>query len=329
MLKKAFLLCILGSFLLSSNNFADTAKKTKKMHQVKKSVHVKKATTPNSEVHENKNRCVDCIYPPINQFDSLPVLEAPLSTTPTEKMISKQPHAFTIRPVVALSAGLNFVNNQSQALSVPYITNFYYNYNWSGSVANPQPFGGLFLGLEMPLIQNKKFPLNWQTGVSYYLPFEPYTVNGTHPVAINNIMFNSFPYSYDIFSQQLLWDNKFLTTVSSFYHPYLSLGFGVAQNRVSHYQAEINNEIPLSIADGTSNAFSYQLGAGIDVDLKMIPHLDNWRLGLGYRYASMGQASFGQINQGSSRFKVPNSTLKPNLITQEVVLQISYMFDPL
>jgi opacity protein-like surface antigen len=252
-----------------------------------------------------------------------------LSALADSNLTHNKKQTAAVKPVVALSGGINFINiNQS------YTTNYttpsgptVYTTDWNGSAKNTQGMAGLFLGLELPF-SIKEYPLAWQFGLAYYTDFSPYKISGNTKQGFGSI-YPAYAYNYSIRSNQILFDNKLLMTFSEHYHPYFSVGLGMAINRAYDYQTIDNNpdNNPFSFANNTNNSFAYTVGLGLDMDVKFIPHLKGLRAGLGYRYVDFGTASLGRPITNSFSIEAPDALrLKQSLSAHQILAQLTYVF---
>jgi opacity protein-like surface antigen len=227
--------------------------------------------------------------------------------------------------VVSVGSGINFIDiNQSSPINYSINDNLIKN-NWNGNAHTTQGMAGIFVGAELPINIKKQPFFIWQFGLAYYTPFSDYTLSG---ITEQGIPGPQYTYSYSIQSSQLLFDNKFLMMPDEYYHPYLSAGIGIANNRAYNYQRAYNASYPeysLGFADNMSNSLSYELGFGLDLDLDFIPHLEGWRFGIGYRYINLGTVSSGIPLNGT--LPIDNSIrLKQSLASQQILAQLSYIF---
>jgi hypothetical protein len=237
-----------------------------------------------------------------------------------------------LRPVVAVSGGVNFINvNQSiynnYSFLVPYL-NFF-----NGSGRATQGLAGIFAGFEMPVLRGllPKPQLAWQFGLEYFHGFSSFAVSGITGQGQGGLGNPLYNYSYRIQpTQVLLFDNKLLMTVGEIYHPYLSAGIGVARNTASNYQTSIISPgamDPFTFANKTIYSFSYAVGAGLDVDIKYFKRLPGLRAGIGYRYINLGIASLGQgTSLNNPAAPIDGSTVQQALFAHEVLVQVSYIF---
>ena len=102
--------------------------------------------------------------------------------------------------------------------------------------------------------------------------------------------------------------------------PYVSASLGEAFNRAYSY-----TEYPVTTADvpmtqpfgnHSTKSFTYSVGFGVDADITK--HL---RLGAGYRFANLGNASLGVTSLQTGTHTISNA----NLYTNELLAQISYI----
>ncbi|WP_298624939.1 outer membrane beta-barrel protein [uncultured Legionella sp.] len=101
--------------------------------------------------------------------------------------------------------------------------------------------------------------------------------------------------------------------------PYLSGSFGAGFNSSHSYNtlSRLPYVYPSPwFADNTTVAFSYTLGAGLQ--MMLAPH---WQIGVGYEWADWGKSYLGE--DGSTITKGPRLT---HLYTNELLFSLSYLF---
>ncbi len=217
--------------------------------------------------------------------------------------------------VATVSGGAAFVTQpaQNQTLTLTQDNKTVTNYYTPQSSQNLTGMAGVFIGVE------KNFSMvAWQIGFGYYylLPFD---VKGTASYPLNNVVAQSH-YQYKVQSQQLLVESKLLLPLAKRWYPYVMVGVGPALNRSSDYsETPFNgdNSGNYVFGDQQTIAFSYSVGAGLDVALT-----DAWRLGIGYRFSDLGAVGLGKPTNQTA-----DVTLNQNhLYAQSVLLQLSYVF---
>ncbi len=175
---------------------------------------------------------------------------------------------------------------------------------------------GVFIGPEYDLYQET---MRWQTGVSYYANPNPYQTEGIR-YAYSLPDEGNIRYSYEVFSQRLLFENKYLWEMTDRLFGYLMGGLGVAFNEAKNYQETALNGRTLAngnFEDHTYTAFTYTLGLGLEVAV-----IDDMRVGLGYQFSDLGKVSLGDFNQGNLGATLMND----HTPTQELVFLLSYTF---
>ncbi len=216
-----------------------------------------------------------------------------------------------LRPVFTLSSGFANANMRSStSINFGSFQNSYVG----GSHSDTDFDSGLFLGGEALLLQN----WSGQIGLSYFQN-SPFVESGT-VYQFSDPAFNNLNYQYQIISRRISIDAKLLYAFCQIWHPYLAVSLGEAFNKAYNY-----TETPASTADvsltppfgnHTTNAFSYSLGLGIDLDIT-----NHWRLGLGYRFVDLGSASLGVTPSQIGTHTISNTPIYVN----EVLLRISFL----
>jgi opacity protein-like surface antigen len=216
-----------------------------------------------------------------------------------------------IKPVVTLSLGNDHVNFDNPNTTVPFlaISNIYAGNN----TRDNQLFGGIFLGAQ------KAFRRNWfwQFGFGYYDNAD-YQVSG-QVYQDSDPSMNNLGYTYGINSNRVLAETKILATLKNIFHPYVDGGVGAAFNASSSYsEFDISDGsgFPMSqpFASKTTTNFAYMIGFGVDTDLTKL-----LRVGLGYRFVDLGDASLGLSPLQSGTAVIKNNHITSN----EALIQIS------
>jgi opacity protein-like surface antigen len=214
-----------------------------------------------------------------------------------------------IRPVVTVSAGLARANVYStKSIMFGSYPNAYNGTNHDDTEWD----GGVFVGAEMMLPQNWA----WQLGLSYFQNND-FTENG-NVYQFADPAYNNLTYRYQIQSRRLALETKLSHACHQIWHPYLTASVGEAFNKATSYtEFPITSaDVPMtqSFADHSTSSFTYTVGFGVDVDMT-----DHVRLGAGYRFMDLGNASLGV-----SSLQTGNNTLSnSHLYTNEVLAQLS------
>ncbi len=232
-----------------------------------------------------------------------------------------------IRPVVSFFTGVVGINANNQSLAYASSNDNLYVYHHQGG-SNTNAFVGAFLGIETRLPQPKFFI---QTGVEYsYFGNTPF--KGVHSVGVEPATSTRYNYHYYVQTQQVLAVAKLFTTATlpvanhPLLYPYVSVGLGAAFNDAGQYSATTAETGSINLTpmfkSHTQTDFSYSVGLGVETNVN--PHA---RLGLGYRFASFGNASLGsgQVALNHYTFPVPFTLNMPNTYANQFVMQISYL----
>lgn len=185
---------------------------------------------------------------------------------------------------------------------------------------------GAFLGIELPLIQQKLFI---QTGIEYEY-ISNTTISGSNTVGIEPETATAYNYQWQLETQQLLAVAKLFTSFQPLkfnpIYPYISVGLGSAFNKSSHFKSVTEETGSINIAPSfrnhTQTSFTYSLGLGVDIPLN-----NNIRIGLGYRFSDLGPASLndGVVVFNQYRAPIPFTLETTNNYTNQFIGQISYV----
>lgn len=131
---------------------------------------------------------------------------------------------------------------------------------------------------------------------------------------------DQYSYHYDILTRQLLVESKLLYGYKERYHPYALLGLGAAFNTANDYGTNVPPFLTFTrqYQNNTQTSFTYNVGAGIDVDI-----LDHLRLGLGYRFADFGQFKLG--NASIDTTNVSGTFSQTHLYASEILAQLTFV----
>jgi opacity protein-like surface antigen len=216
------------------------------------------------------------------------------------------------RPVIALSAGLAFTSDAGKSDDFPlYSSN--YDYDAEHNTQNRGVAGG-FVGVEFPVYQNWAM----QTGFAYYQTTS-FKASGDLTQGIDPQSAQTYDYHYSIMSRQFLIESKLLTKVYKRFHPYVSVGLGVASNVAKGYEVDydpLRDFTPL-YEDKTTTSFTYNVGVGVDYALT-----ENLRFGVGYRFTDLGKAGLGDGEL--QKTPIAETLEQSHLYAQELLFQLSY-----
>ncbi len=214
------------------------------------------------------------------------------------------------KPIMSLSLGSDRTNVYStkSITLIPPFQNAYIGTNHYDTEA----VIGLFLGAETFFSQNWA----WQLGLSYFQS-SVFTENG-NVYQFSDPAFNNLTYQYNIQSRRIYLETKVSPVWRQIWHPYLSLGAGEAFNKAYAYiETPVSSEnLPMAqpFAGHTTQSFTYLGGIGMDIDMGK-----NVRMGVGYRFVNLGNASLGMTPLQSSVNTISNS----HLYTNEFLLQLT------
>lgn len=216
------------------------------------------------------------------------------------------------KPIITFSLGSDRTNVFATK-NITLIPPFQNSYNATNHY-DTETVAGLFLGGEMPILQNWAL----QTGFSYFQS-SSFAVGG-NVNQFSDPAFNNLTYQYQIQSRRLLIESKLSHAFRQIWHPYITAGLGEAFNQTYAYiEYPITSDaVPMSqpFTSHTTHSFTYLAGLGIDVDLG-----EHLRAGAGYRFADLGNASLGVTPLQSSS----NTISHTHLHTNEFLAQLSYV----
>lgn len=219
-------------------------------------------------------------------------------------------------PIITLSGGVAGAHiGRSQTLTME---NDYTTYQYVATHSSTERFFfGIYTGAELTL--NPRFLL--QMGVGFY---EPGAFSSAKNTLIQGVDFSSsdlFSWRYKTKNKSLLIETKLLGAFGSPIHPFLSLGLGASFNQAHDYTANIPSFLTFTpkFTNHTQTNFTYAVGIGMDADMSK-----KLRLGVSYRFASLGQVNLGE---GSIDDKLFSGTLKQsNLYMHSLIAQLTLRF---
>ena len=214
-------------------------------------------------------------------------------------------------PVVTLSSGFANANvYSSKWIMFGSYPNSYIGTNHYDTETDM----GLFIGGETAFLQNWA----WQFGVSY---FQNSSFNESGNVyEFADPAYNNLTYQYQMQSHRVSFDTKISRAFCKVWHPYVSASLGEAFNRAYAY-----TESPVTSADEpmiqpfgnhSTRSFTYSVGFGVDVNIT-----EHLRLGAGYRFADLGNASLDVTPLQTGTNTISNT----HLHTNELLAQITYV----
>lgn len=224
-------------------------------------------------------------------------------------------------PVIAVGGGYMASNQVGKSKTFPIVnptTDSFYQYTASHSTRTSQ-VGDVFVGTELRF---GCYPWKFQLGVGYDQA-APFKAKGTTLIqGADQVSEDILNYQYDVLLHQLLLEGKMFGFLNSIFHPYLFAGVGASFNSASSFQSTVPVFLTFTrtYKSQTQTNFSYALGFGIDFDLDCV-----LRVGIGYRYNSFGIVSLGDATIDTT--SVPGTLSQSNLYTNEVLAQITYVFE--
>ena len=224
----------------------------------------------------------------------------------------------TWHPVIAIGAGTSTSSDVGKSQNFPIqnpATDEFYNYSANHLTQTSGFFDG-FLGAEWNI-----YP-GWalQAGIDYNQATS-FSAKGTLLQGADAGSADSYAYHYSVLTKQLLMEGKLLYPIYKHYYPYLLGGLGVAFNKAYHYYTNVPPLLSFTrtYATHSTTSFSYAVGIGIDTDVTQ-----NMRLGIGYRFADLGQVALGNATIDTS--SASGTLSQQHLYTNEVLAQVTWVF---
>jgi opacity protein-like surface antigen len=219
--------------------------------------------------------------------------------------------------VISLGSGAAITSSigssQTFPIANPVVDQFYIYTN-----NRPAQTGGLldsFVGVEWA------FHSNWamQMGLSYNQTWD-FKAQGSLLQGADAQSVDQYSYQYSIITRQLLAESKLLYRFKERYLPYVLLGLGAAFNTASNYTTTVPPFLTFTrqYNNNTQTSFSYALGMGMDVQM-----IDNFRFGLGYRFADLGRIKLGKAIIDTNN--AGGTLSQSHLYAHEVLAQITWM----
>ncbi|MDF1683804.1 MAG: outer membrane beta-barrel protein [Legionellaceae bacterium] len=221
------------------------------------------------------------------------------------------------KPFVAVSGGSASVIRMGSTQSFPIVDpaeDEFYVYTPQGGTQTKGLFEA-FLGGEFNVLPS------WfiQAGAAYAQAGR-YNTQGILTQGIDAQSADQYTYQFNTVVHQVLAQAKVMKRWNNKLYPYALLGLGASFQDASSFSTSVPPFLSFTRAytDNTTGSFSYQVGAGIDVDIAK--HV---RLGIGYRFADFGETRLGSasINNTFVSGRLGQSPLYAN----EAIAQLTYV----
>jgi opacity protein-like surface antigen len=133
---------------------------------------------------------------------------------------------------------------------------------------------------------------------------------------------NTYTYSYNIRSRQVLAKMKVAYAYTPELFPYISLGVGPAFNSAANFVTSAPPLVAMTrqFANHTQTSFSYAIGVGVDCALT-----EQTRLGAGYQFVNFGKSQLGNATIHST--SVSGSLSQSKFYANELVAQLTLLLD--
>lgn len=221
------------------------------------------------------------------------------------------------RPVVSAAGGVALTHNLGQSntfLIQNPISEELYIYSPSNRTQMQGMFE-VFLGAEHLVLTN------WllQAGLAYNQTGS-YQAQGTFLQGADTSSTDQYTYKYNTVARALLAEAKLMRIYQDKFYPYLLVGLGGSFNKSSNFSTNVPPFLTFTrtYANNSSRSFAYNVGVGIDMNIAQ-----HARLGLGYRFAGLGQANLGASTIDNTH--VSGVLSQSNLYENEILLQLTYI----
>ncbi len=223
----------------------------------------------------------------------------------------------TWHTVIAIGAGTSTTNTVGQSQSFPInnaITSEFYIYS-AYRPTQTSTLGDLFIGAEWQLT-----PYWLIQGGLDYSGTAAFSAKGTLIQGADAVSADIYNYSYNVLARQLMAEGKLLYIFRQIYHPYVLVGLGSSFNRGYNFQTSVPPFLAFTrqYQDYYNYSLTYSLGFGLDVDV-----YHNLRLGLGYRFADLGQSNLGYATIDTTR--VYGVLTQNHIYTNQVLAQLTWV----
>ncbi len=223
----------------------------------------------------------------------------------------------TLHYVAAFGGGFSSTTNLGSNQTFPTLnptTDEYYSYN----ISKGSQLEGLleaFLGAE------QSFYHHWliQYGVAYAQAgyFNP---QGNFIQGADIASQNEYSYQFRLMTRQLLAQAKLIYPYQNIFLPYFLAGIGSSINTASDYSTTDPPFLTFTrmYENHQPTSFAFRVGAGADLWL-----LDDWRVGIAYRFANLGSFSLG--NTSINNITVSGTLAQSKVYANEFLVQLSYI----
>ncbi|HAU1151401.1 TPA: outer membrane beta-barrel protein [Legionella pneumophila] len=154
----------------------------------------------------------------------------------------------------------------------------------------------------------------------YYTHFFNMDING-QVIQYSLPEFTNYNYQWKVKSDLVLASAKANVISWKNLMPFVQGGVGVSSNRASQYYEsalpDVTPRISPNFANHTTTVFAYQLGAGLDWEIK-----PQWLLSLGYEYSDLGKVRSGYGTDSWNRETLSSK----NLTSNAGILGFTYLF---
>ena len=219
------------------------------------------------------------------------------------------------RAVVSVGGGVASFPAVGKSATFPVmmpVGNEFFIYSANRSNQN-EGFFDVFLGTEKKLSS----VIALQLGLSYSKTGSP-VASGILTEGANVFTANDYTYNYNVRARQLVAEGKILYMLNDTLFPYVTGGVGESFNDAFDYQTTGPIFTPHYSDNNSQRSFSYNLGLGADLQI-----CNNFRLGVGYRFADFGRANLGSALIGSAR--IDGRLSQRHLFANEVLAQVTWL----
>lgn len=129
-----------------------------------------------------------------------------------------------------------------------------------------------------------------------------------------------YSYRYNVMTQQLLAQSKWIYRYNEQWLPFVLLGIGGAMNQASNYATTVPPFLTFTqmYQNHTKNTWSYRVGVGSDYALS-----SHARLGVAYRLSDLGAVSLGTGHING--IPISGTLSQSNVYVHEVLVQMTYV----
>ena len=224
--------------------------------------------------------------------------------------------AYAWHPVLSVGGGMSTSSTVGNSTTFPIqnaTTDEFYAYSVNHSTQTSSLLDS-FLGIEWHVRPNWMM----QMGINYNQA-SPFSARGPFLQGADAGSADAYMYHYRVLTRQLLLEGKLLYTLKNRYHPYLLAGLGAAFNKAYNFYTSVPPTLTFTrmYANNATTSFSYAIGVGIDTDIA-----SQLRLGIGYRFANVGQIKLGGATIDT--INVYGTLSQSNWYANELILQLTW-----